>query len=124
VLIGVCIQWFTVQNPLLCISVYTLTWDRGVSLARPNQRNAQYVRHLCAICACSSPNAQYLRAIRQLISNHLIAEVIRKECDTQMVRVLHWWCIYYPQSHTAHTTRNFCVSMSLIASHYRIAHDP
>jgi len=56
----------------------------------PHQQNAQYVRLKRAKCANKGSKAQYLRTIRQLISNHLIARVRRKKCDTQNVRVLQW----------------------------------
>lgn len=80
---------YTSKSTSVYFCVYTYVGTGGGSRPAP-LKNAQYVRLEPAKCANKGSKAQYLRAISQLISNHLIAEVMRKECDTQMVRVLHW----------------------------------
>lgn len=78
---------YTSKSTSVYFCVYTYVGTGGGSRPTP-LKNAQYVRLKRAKCADKESKAQYLRAIRQLISNHLIVGVTRKECDTQSVRVL------------------------------------
>lgn len=80
---------YTSKSTSVYFCVYTYVGTGGGSRPTP-PKNMQYVRLKPAKCADKGSKAQYLRAIRQLISNHLIAGVTRKECDTQSVRVLQW----------------------------------
>jgi len=80
---------YTSKSTSVYFCVYTYVGTGGGSRP-PHQQNAQYVRLKRAKCADKGSKAQYLRVIRQLISNHLIARVRRKKCDTQNVRVLQW----------------------------------
>ena len=80
---------YTSKSTSVYFCVYTYVGTGGGSRPTP-PKNVQYVRLKPAKCANKGSKAQYLRAIRQLISNHLIAGVTRKECDTQSVRVLQW----------------------------------
>lgn len=80
---------YTSKSTSVYFCVYTYVGTGGGSRPTP-LKNAQYVRLKRAKCADKGSKAQYLRAIRQLISNHLIAKVRRKKCDTQRVRVLQW----------------------------------
>ena len=78
---------YTSKSTSVYFCVYTYVGTRGGSRPTP-LKNAQYVRIPCAKCADKGSKAQYLRSIGQLISNHLIAGVRRKECDTERVRAL------------------------------------
>ena len=80
---------YTSKSTSVYFCVYVYVGTGGGS--RPTlPKNAQYVRLEPAKCADKESKAQYLRATGQLISNHLIARVTRKMCDTQNVRVLQW----------------------------------
>ena len=80
---------YTSKSTSVYFCVYTYVGTGGGSRPTP-PKNAQYVRLKRAKCANKGSKAQYLRATSQLISNHLIARVRRKMCDTQNVRVLQW----------------------------------
>ena len=106
-------RWFTLQNPLLCISPYTynvLPRTAPAPLPANIAPTVMILRTYCVFNRHFRTFCGYLGKWYQITWLCSAPWRMRKYCNAQIV---HKWSIYPPLCDATYTTRTFCVSITL-----------